>query len=607
MSVTPGHMVLYDRMQPALPADSYRVEASTEVEVETDQDGDGTGTIESVPLRSETRYLDIVGPRFRLQPTELAGVFPPRNGHGDFTDTIPHVAFGRRTLPWEQDVDPKNELPAPAPSDADGAAPALTGIRPWIALLLFEEDEITIMRGKALEDVLPQSVRTAIDAPSGIECDSIVVERNALLDVLPTPDEMEALTHVRQVNVDDRELAAGDSDGWFSVVMGSRLPIADRKYRACIVSLEGRMDLFEKLRNRPPPGRDPGTLVPRVTAERVAELERLARAHPDRTDLGTALEHARRSLEMDSDDANDGPDPNDGAAPGDGASVAPVVAADDVSAAGIHPGFVLGEVADWVTFPPLQAVEEVVLLASWSFECVGTGTFRLLAQSLDVGMVGENAAGVQVADSGHVAIKMRNRAGSEQTAWYRGPLAPYPMTRDEEGPYHSADQCRRVTPESGMEDVSYSAAFEVGRLLATSDGRLAQELMRWRRTAYRAARRILARRGLADGLDFADILDPRRPLAPLLSARFAEEVIRDAPRIDRFERELVAEAPGLDPAELTRVWKLADVAEAEALLAGAHADEIGGVPTAELDLDERVANLRQLRGRMLDTMRRNGG
>src|SRR4029079_9977204 len=95
-----------------------------------------------------------------------------------------------------------------------------------------------------------------------------------------------------------------------------------------------------------------------------------------------------------------------------------------------------------------------------------------------------------ITDSGHLRIKVDDRAGVEETAWYRGPLVQYQLTRDLLGPYHSADQCRRATPETGAEDISYAAAFELGRLLAASDARLAQELMRWRREAYKPRARI---------------------------------------------------------------------------------------------------------------------
>ncbi len=619
MSVKKGHMVLYDRMQPALPADNYRIRAETDVEVETDQDGDGAGTIESVPLGSETRYFDIVGPRFLLQPTELAGVYPPRNGHGAFIDTLPHVAFGRRTLPWERDLDPLNTLPGP-PEPGDAGVPELSGRRPWIALLLFEEDEITIQRQQPLEEILPSAIRTAIEAPSGIVCDSITVLQSILLDVLPTPDEMEVLAHVRQVNVDDRELAAGDSDGWFSVLMANRVPQPDRNYRACVVSLEGRTDLFAKLRDRPT--RPQGPVF--VADHAIAELEHLVRNFPGRVDYAEALEAARaaelvRRRDVDIEEPGT-PDTGSVARPiGDAApggtggsagselgAVGHVVHREGALAARTAHRRVVAEAIDWTTIRFSEPVEKLVLLASWSFECFGDETFQTLTRDLDVGMIGDKAAGVPLADTGHVAISLSDRAGSKQTAWYRGPLVPYPMTRDAEGPYHSADQCRRVAPETGAEDLSYAAAFEVGRLLATSDGRLAQELMRWRRTAYRAARRKLARGGLADGFGLADLRDTRLPLVPVLGAHIGERFVEELPRIDRFETELVAGAPGLDPAQLTRVWALADVGIATQLLAGAHIDEVGGLPAPTTDFNDRAEGLRNLRRGLFESLIRNG-
>lgn len=616
MSVKPGHMVLYDRMQPALPADNYRIKAQTNVRVETDQDGDGSGTIEDGPLGSETRFFDIVGPRFLLSPTELAGVYPPRNGHGAFIDTLPHVAFGRRTLPWERDLDPENALPGP-PEVGDGSVPALTGQRPWMALLLFEEDEIVIQRRQPLESILSATVRSAIEAPAGVVCDSITVARSTLLDVLPTPDEMEVLSHVRQVNVNDRELAAGDSDGWFSVLMANRLPQPDRNYRACVVSLEGRTDLFDKLRNRPVTPEPTGPVV--ATAEVISGLELLVQHFPERKDYVAALQRARRSTDLAPTDAVDVPRGDDVDAPGDDSD-----RANETATSGLAPATsdvtravslgdltshdrVIAEVAGWTTLTPVEPVETLVLLASWAFECFGDETFQTLTRDLDVGMIGDKAAGVPIADTGHVAIKLRDRAGSARSAWYRGPLVPYPMTRDTQGPYHSADQCRRIAPETGLEDLSYSAAFEVGRLLATSDGRLAQELMRWRRTAYRAARRLMARRGLADGLDLVDLLDPRLPLAPFLSAHIAERFMIELPRIDRFEGDLIAGAPGLNPAELTRVWELADLSDAQELLGGAHVDAIGGLPPLTTGFDERADGLRDVRGGLFETLGRNGG
>jgi hypothetical protein len=211
---------------------------------------------------------------------------------------------------------------------------------------------------------------------------------------------------------------------------------------------------------------------------------------------------------------------------------------------------VSAEVADFI----FLSRERLVLLHSWAFECEGTGTFQQLAEKVDIGLIGEvREEFPKVADTGHLPVEMRDRAGSLQTVWYRGPLVPFPVTRDTRGPYHSADQARRVSPETGLEDISYASAFEVGRLLAAADGRLAQELMRWRRGDFR---RSVER-------TMKDLMNEKFPdLAERLSLDAVARVLVDRwidPRVkvsDIFELATVAAAPGLNPTRLAEAWGL---------------------------------------------------
>lgn len=87
-----GEMLLHDYIMPPLYDGRYRLDVSTRVTV------DG----QPKPLENKLAYFDVDGPRFTLAAPEVAGVFPPRNGHGPFDEAIPHIALGRRTLPWEQ-------------------------------------------------------------------------------------------------------------------------------------------------------------------------------------------------------------------------------------------------------------------------------------------------------------------------------------------------------------------------------------------------------------------------------------------------------------------------------------------------------------------------
>src|SRR6266567_7626758 len=213
-------MILYDDIQPSLLAGEYLMTVRTDVSVP------GTAT----PLPGQDFFFDVEGPRFALAPTEVAGVFPPRGGHGPFDSALPHIALGRRTLPWER-----------ALGDAYTAGGDETPY-PFLALVLLEQSECTILHNQALTDVVPPAVFGRLGQPQNIRCDAVEADAEFLQDILPMPEELRLLTHVRQVNVDDRELSAGDSDGYFAVVMGNRIPRPGGSYIACLVSVEDRTD-----------------------------------------------------------------------------------------------------------------------------------------------------------------------------------------------------------------------------------------------------------------------------------------------------------------------------------------------------------------------------
>jgi len=223
------------------------------------------------------------------------------------------------------------------------------------------------------------------------------------------------------------------------------------------------------------------------------------------------------------------------------------------------------------TFPPVRT--RLVALHHWAFDVASGGTFRERMQALDVALMGDlrDADGPPVTDTGHLPLELHDRAGSVEQVWYRGPMVSRPLTRDPLGPYHSADQARRVSPETGAEDVSYAAAFEVGRLLAAADARLAQELMRWRRDAYDQSGR----------LSMLDAVRTAPPLAPELTAELPHAIaatvaVGAVARLaagagasaDPSGLVTLASAPGLNAEAVAQAWHLGSAEEARTLLAG---------------------------------------
>jgi len=139
----------------------------------------------------------------------------------------------------------------------------------------------------------------------------------------------------------------------------------------------------------------------------------------------------------------------------------------------------------------------LVVLASWGFTTLPMpGTFLALMEALyDPGNGGVtlfqlpgadaaygNATASEALQIGFVALANAMRVGERATSWYHGPLAASPTQRiSGYGPYLFSDHAMYYDPETGIFDQGYAAAWQIGRLLALSDGSFAASLFAWRR------------------------------------------------------------------------------------------------------------------------------
>lgn len=330
-----GSMQLYDSVTPAMPAGLHRVTSAVTFQ-----------TPDAAPAVHHD-FVNVGGSALHIQLTEVLACHPPRNATGGFDDELPHVVLRRRTLPWER--------------------PGVQGA-PWLALLLFLDEEVTFSSGP-LSSALPGSVVAAFgtdDALATATADFVHVNDQATLNaVLAAPAETALLSHVRRVNLADTALDIGDDDGWLAVVAANRLPVrpADGPghYHACLVSLEHREDLYS--------GKPTGT--------------------------------------------------------------------------------------------------SLILLYRWDFITDSDGTFQKLCEQLDIGTLGAVAG---TADSdGRLPLPLTSRKGVPGTGLYRGPFTV---------------SASAAAPDAG--DVSYDAAYELGRMLAAADGAMCRELVDWHRASASA-------------------------------------------------------------------------------------------------------------------------
>jgi len=209
-------LAILNQYEPALPSGEYEAKA--------EQTADFLGD-----LGTFHQIFYVEGPRFELQPEEVAGVYPPDEMKGGYDDVLPHVVLTRRTLPWERMVDR---------IQTNGSEPA-----PWLGLLLFSEDRIPkVHTGKVKEALLPAKgvfvpKLTVRESEKEAQCSWIEVAREQFMRAAPRTEELSFLCHVRRISESE--------DDWRAVVCGKGLPKSGAdgiENRAFLVSFEGLGD-----------------------------------------------------------------------------------------------------------------------------------------------------------------------------------------------------------------------------------------------------------------------------------------------------------------------------------------------------------------------------
>lgn len=152
------------------------------------------------------------------------------------------------------------------------------------------------------------------------------------------------------------------------------------------------------------------------------------------------------------------------------------------------------------TIPAGTTAVRLVVLRTWTFSAVqarqdfqGTlgalhmnpPTLQLPVDSAPPGGAGQAVS--QAFNLGYTAMNHGLRDGSSTVSWYRGPLLPLGVTVPPVTQAQASDQLLRYDPGSGMFDVSYAAAWQLGRLLALHDRAYATALFRWKLTVAQEA------------------------------------------------------------------------------------------------------------------------
>ncbi|MGE0100787.1 MAG: hypothetical protein AB7H86_19125 [Blastocatellales bacterium] len=490
-----GHFILHSNVIPTVTAGRY--------ELVTEQTG--------LPftVAAERTHVVVASPRYTMPTDQILSTFPPANAEGAFGDRLPQIVLKRRTLPWER-------------NPAGVATPSST---PWLALIVVAEGEATLSSATPVAQCVTEGTKL-LDAATDKDVEQglyLAVTETVVKKIFPCKEDLELMVHVREVNIDDTELANGDDDGWLAVVLANRLPVFDEankkpvRYMACLVNVEGQLEALPK--PEPPDDffnftlaqdwRVLATVDPRVGPDpRVmggnflgdvalpAAVRAPRRAGRASRAPNAAFEYKAPRVGSSIDGAGAMKDKPVSGQYSSATQQVNAVALDPDAKRLVRDGMAIGFRLPIELFA-LEKVLRFPVLAHWSFTTNEGATFETLMQDLDVSLLGsapeKTPSDAELVQTGHIGLDHRSRRGDRMRAWYRGPCVPFPTKRDQAKPgeplevAHSADQLRRVVPD-GREDLSYAAAFEIGRLLALSQLSIVSALMRFRNEQFGAGR-----------------------------------------------------------------------------------------------------------------------
>lgn len=475
-AVSAGDIQFFDNYIPSLEAGDYVLTVSQTV----NSADSGHPLDESF---GATQAFSVAAPRFALPPADIQSVFPPANASGVFDRNLPNIVLTKRVLPWERLIDAGNSA---------------TGGTPWMALLLFAEDEILPPAGATAPYALTNptlaaaypvsSGDTATDSlltPSDptvlgpdltptetdeTRCKAIDISTALFEQVVPFMDELGFLAHAREVGAalasKTTDQAAGS--GWFSVVIGNRFPTTSGTGRniAHLVSLEG---FSQYLCANPawPAG---------ITTVRLASLASwsftcMSEAGDFATLARNLVASPIGSLSLTSAGGGYATAPQIvfAGSGGSGAMAAATVTDGMVTAVTlVQPG------SGYTSAPTVTVVGGggSGATATASLLAEGGDMLRLrIPVSAAPQTVGSPAAFAQAALlGGYAPLAYDTRVGDRTFGWYHGPLVPNPIeVFSAPGSFPNSAAATIYDEITGTFDLTYAAAWETGRLLALAN------------------------------------------------------------------------------------------------------------------------------------------
>lgn len=141
-----------------------------------------------------------------------------------------------------------------------------------------------------------------------------------------------------------------------------------------------------------------------------------------------------------------------------------------------------------------------IVLHKWTFASTAGDTpgFLHVMKNLDTGALalpktGKENEASKIAERGYVPLMHLTRTGEKTVSFYHSPLVPCRTERHPHEESHTADGEIRYDPARGVFDMTYAAAWQIGRFMALTDKEIARQIYLWRRGVVAGMHRNRAR------------------------------------------------------------------------------------------------------------------
>jgi len=434
---------------------------------------DGTYTTE--------RAVAVAGDRFTLEPSIIQKLFPPENSIGDHSNSLPAIILKRSTLPWEW-------LPYKDGQNPDGA----NENTPWMCLLILNEDEKlggTISKKSFQSTIINnEEIWTAL-----INANWLTSTSDADTFLVPSPSSRTAalpeayqvlqakieqfLNQARAIQtstIDTLQTASTDSwikwPGFDKQVFeesSTKVQTADFDYQLLQMLMPSNKNLSFLCHVKDSSQKNPdGSFTTNewaiVTTNRLPQPNKRTTAY---------LVSIQGRLDLD---ATDGPVFNYEGATGN--ELIRLVVLKQWSFNCLSKGHTLtGILSNLNTYTPTSENTSAPPTGSTT-----TFSFRLPSNG--------NVIVEPFLQQGKVPLIHNMRTGIKTVAWYQGPFTTNQHTKQllipqklDQPLIKSADQLLIYNQTTGMYDVSYAAAWELGRMMMLHEKDLSIQLFQWKR------------------------------------------------------------------------------------------------------------------------------